>query len=188
MSEAKDKHTVAMDSLEVVALDKNALTKDGNVNDIIKNILKDSGIKAQVIKQWLPTLNNEINNVLERMDAPYAFTLDENFDETILSRFRDNFGYASFSEGETARINIAILFAFRQVAMLKSTINSNIIVLDEIGDSALDIVAYEIFLEMLKETGLSVFVVSHKNAGDEIFDEIINVRKEGNFSVISSAL
>lgn len=155
-----------------------------SVYEIIKMLLKDNGIKAQIIKQWLPTINLEINRVLDRLEASYSFHLDEQFNETIRSRYRDAFSYSSFSEGEKSRIDAAILFAFREVAKSKSTINCNILVLDEILDGSLDAEAAEILLGMLKEQDLSIFVVSHKIEASNHFPNIIEIEKRGNFSHI----
>lgn len=174
--------------LDKINVEHAALEKEKQVHDIVKMLLKDNAIKAQVIKQWLPTINNQINEVLERLNADYAFMLDENFDETILSRYRDKFSYSSFSEGEKARISIAILFAFREVAMRKATVSTNILVLDEVG-AELDIDSHQIMLQMLKETeGLSTFIITHKNTDNDIYDRVIEVEKEGNFSVLRSAV
>jgi len=178
---------VIKEEYDAISTEHDALNKEKQVHDIVRMLLKDNGIKAQVISQWLPTLNHEINLVLERLNADYAFTLNENFDETILSRFRDNFSYASFSEGEKARISTSILFAFRQVAMQKATVSTNILVLDEIG-AELDVDSHEIMLQMLKETkGLSTFIITHKNTDTDIYDRVLEVQKEGNFSIMRDA-
>ena len=151
------------------------------------NLLKDTGIKTRIIKQYLPIMNKLINKYLQAMDSYINFNLDENFEETMKSRFRDEFSYHSFSEGEKLRIDLAILFTWRQIAKLKNSTNTNLLILDEVFDSSLDVSGTEEFLKLLREVGsdINVFVISHK--GDQLFDKFNNVirfTKKSDFSRI----
>ena len=150
-------------------------------------LLKDGGVKSRIIKQYLPIMNKLINKYLSAMDFFVNFNIDENFEETIKSRFRDEFSYANFSEGEKMRIDLALLFTWRQIAKLKNSTNTNLLILDEVFDSSLDTVGTEEFLKLINEMGTdtNVFIISHK--GDQLFDKfrsIIKFTKKGNFSRI----
>ena len=151
-------------------------------------LLKDTGIKTKIIKQYLPVMNKLINKYLTAMDFFVNFNLDENFDETIKSRHRDEFSYASFSEGEKMRIDLALLFTWRQVAKMKNSVNTNLLILDEVFDSSLDGVGTEEFLKLLNslDNSTNVFVISHK--GDQLFDKfrsVIKFEKRNNFSQVA---
>jgi DNA repair exonuclease SbcCD ATPase subunit len=151
------------------------------------SLLKDTGIKTRIIKQYLPIMNKLINKYLVAMDFFVNFNINESFEETIKSRHRDEFSYANFSEGEKMRIDLALLFTWRQVAKLKNSTNTNLLILDEVFDSSLDGVGTEEFLKLIKEMGTdtNVFVISHK--GDQLFDKfrsIIKFKKVNNFSQI----
>lgn len=151
-------------------------------------LLKDGGIKSRIIKQYLPIMNKLINKYLSAMDFFVNFNIDENFNETIKSRHRDEFSYANFSEGEKMRIDLALLFTWRQVAKLKNSTNTNLLILDEVFDSSLDTVGTEEFLKLIHELGkdTNVFVISHK--GDQLFDKfrsVVKFEKKGNFSRIA---
>jgi DNA repair exonuclease SbcCD ATPase subunit len=150
-------------------------------------LLKDTGIKTKIIKQYLPVMNKLINKYLSAMDFFVNFNLNENFEETIKSRHRDVFSYASFSEGEKMRIDLALLFTWRQVAKLKNSTNTNLLILDEVFDSSLDAVGTEEFLKILNtlDSKTNVFVISHK--GDQLFDKfrsVIKFKKTNNFSQV----
>lgn len=151
-------------------------------------LLKDTGIKTKIIKQYLPIMNKLINKYLSSMDFFVNFNINENFEETIKSRHRDEFSYANFSEGEKMRIDLALLFTWRQIAKLKNSTNTNLLILDEVFDSSLDTVGTEEFLKLIHEMGhdTNVFVISHK--GDQLFDKfrsVIRFEKKGNFSRIA---
>jgi DNA repair exonuclease SbcCD ATPase subunit len=151
-------------------------------------LLKDGGIKSRIIKQYLPIMNKLINKYLSAMDFFVNFNINENFEETIKSRHRDEFSYANFSEGEKMRIDLALLFTWRQIAKLKNSTNTNLLILDEVFDSSLDTVGTEEFLKLINEMGTdtNVFVISHK--GDQLFDKfrsVIKFEKKGNFSRIA---
>ena len=151
-------------------------------------LLKDGGIKTRIIKQYLPIMNKLINKYLTAMDFFVNFNINENFEETIKSRHRDEFSYANFSEGEKMRIDLALLFTWRQIAKLKNSTNTNLLILDEVFDSSLDTVGTEEFLKLIHEMGTdtNVFVISHK--GDQLFDKfrsVIKFEKKNNFSRIA---
>ncbi len=150
-------------------------------------MLQDTGIKTKIIKQYLPIMNQLINKYLASMEFYVNFTLDENFIETIKSRFRDNFNYASFSEGEKMRIDLALLFTWRAIAKMKNSTNTNLLILDEIFDSSLDSAGTDEFLKILNTLeGENVFVISHKQ--DVLVDKFkhtLKFEKNKNFSRIS---
>jgi DNA repair exonuclease SbcCD ATPase subunit len=156
--------------------------------EFASNLLKDTGIKTKIIRQYLPIMNKLINKYLTAMDFFVNFNINESFEETIKSRHRDEFSYANFSEGEKMRIDLALLFTWRQIAKLKNSTNTNLLILDEVFDSSLDGVGTEEFLKLLHEMGTdtNVFVISHK--GDQLFDKfrsIIKFEKHNNFSRIT---
>ena len=158
--------------------------KDRDVLNAATSLLKDSGIKTRIIKTYLPTMNKMINNFLQSMDFYVNFTLDENFEETIKSRYRDVFSYESFSEGEKARIDIALLLTWRSIAKLKNSVDTNLLILDEIFDSSLDQSGASDLGWILRnfDDSTNVFVISHKEALNDKFDRTINVTKDKNFS------
>ena len=150
-----------------------------------QTILKDSGIKTKIIRHYLPIMNKLINHYLACMDFFVQFNLDENFDETIKSRHRDEFTYASFSEGEKMRIDLSLLLAWREIARLKNSTNCNLLVLDEVFDSSLDGTGMDEFMKLLKGMGsrCNIFVISHKT--DQLLDkfpEVLTFAKKNNFS------
>ena len=163
---------------------KTKLNEDKFYIDVARNLLQDSGIKTKIVKQYLPIMNKLVNTYLSSMDFFVNFNIDENFNETIKSRFRDEFSYASFSEGEKMRIDLALLFTWRAIAKMKNSTNTNLLILDEIFDSSLDNTGTDDFLKILNTFDKqNVFVISHKQ--DMLFDKfrnIIQFKKEKNFS------
>tara|TARA_B100000123_G_scaffold69922_1_gene49738 strand:- start:31 stop:1737 length:1707 start_codon:yes stop_codon:yes gene_type:complete len=160
------------------------LREDKFYVDVARNMLMDTGIKTKVINKYLPVMNKLINGYLTSMDFYVNFTLDNNFNETIKSRHRDEFSYSSFSEGEKMRIDLALLFTWRAVAKMKNSTNTNLLILDEIFDSSLDGTGTDDFLKILHTfKDQNVFVISHK--GDALFDKfrsIMRFEKTRNFS------
>ena len=155
---------------------------------VVANLLKDSGIKSQIIKKYIPIFNNLINKYLHSMDFFVNFTLDEEFNEVIKSRFRDEFSYSSFSEGEKQKIDLALLFTWREVARMKNSVATNLLILDEVFDSSLDSSATAELLSILRSLGTStnLFVISHK--GDILVDKFlrtIKFEKINDFSKMS---
>jgi DNA repair exonuclease SbcCD ATPase subunit len=144
---------------------------------VVSSLLKDSGIKSQIIKKYVPIFNQLINKYLSSMEFFVNFTLDEEFNEVIKSRFRDEFSYASFSEGEKQKIDLALLFTWREVARMKNSVATNLLILDEVFDSSLDSSGTGELLQILKSLGdgTNVFVISHK--GDILVDKFLRTLK-----------
>jgi len=173
------------------ALQKNEvkidLMKEKQLQEIAGVLLRDTGIKTTIIREYLPAMNKLINMYLSAMDFFVKFELDESFNEKIKSRFRDEFTYASFSEGEKMRIDLAILFTWRQIAKMKNSVNTNLLLLDEIFDSSLDVAGTDYFLSVMDTLGenTNVFVISHK--GDVLLDKFknnIRFEKTNDFSSV----
>jgi DNA repair exonuclease SbcCD ATPase subunit len=159
--------------------------EEGTYNQAISEMLKDTGIKTKVIRQYLPVMNKLINGYLQVLDFFVSFNLDEAFNETIRSRHRDDFSYASFSEGEKQRIDLALLFTWRQIARMKNSISTNLLILDETFDSSMDSDGVENLIKILKtlEDNTNVFIISHKtDALDGKFSAKLEFYKEKNFS------
>jgi DNA repair exonuclease SbcCD ATPase subunit len=175
---------------EVVALagEKGKLSEDKHYLDIASILLKDTGIKTKIIRQYLPAINKLVNKYLAAMDFFVHFELDESFNEVIKSRHRDEFSYASFSEGEKQRIDLALLFTWRTIAKMKNSASTNLLLLDEVFDSSLDTNGTDYVMNLLNTIGedTNVFVISHK--GDQLLDKfksVIKFQKYQNFSRIS---
>ena len=177
-----------VEQLRITMDEQERLSNEKQYYEYASNLLKDTGIKTRIIKQYLPVMNKLINKYLSSMDFFVNFNIDENFDETIKSRHRDDFKYSNFSEGEKQKIDLSLLLTWRQVAKLKNSTNTNLLILDEIFDSSLDEGSMEnlftIFNEFDSDTNL--FVISHR--GDQLFDRfrsVIKFEKHGNFSRIA---
>ena len=188
LKKEKDKlKQLAKDGLKV----EESLLDEKKVRDnynTVTNMLRDTGIKSTIIKKYLPIMNQLINRYLKELDFYVSFELDENFVETIKSRFRDEFSYASFSEGEKMRIDLALLFTWRTIAKMKNSANTNLLILDEIFDSSLDTAGTDDFLKILHTVSdkTNVFVISHKTESlQDKFASTLRVEKKQNFSVIS---
>lgn len=167
---------------------KESLTKHRAILEAASIILKDSGIKTRIIKQYIPVMNKLINKYLAAMDFFVQFELDENFNETIRSRFRDDFSYASFSEGEKMRIDLSLLFTWRAIAKLRNSVSTNLLLMDEVFDSSLDSNGTEEFLKILNDltSDANIFIISHKS--DQLYDKfhsVIRFEKHKNFSRIA---
>tara|TARA_Y100000310_G_scaffold105378_1_gene103827 strand:- start:8553 stop:10268 length:1716 start_codon:yes stop_codon:yes gene_type:complete len=187
LKEEKKKLIELKKELRVYEKENKKLTEEKYIMHIASGLLKDGGIKAQIIKQYVPVMNKLINKYLAAMDFFVNFTLSETFNETIKSRFRDEFSYNSFSEGEKMRIDLSLLFCWRAIAKMKNSTNTNLLILDEVFDASLDGAGCEEFLKLIQSLGSSsnVFVISHK--GDVLadkFDTTIKFVKHKNFSRI----
>ena len=185
LDEAKDKLNRAKADREDLIEKKDTLLVKKNTYSNATEMLKDTGIKAKVIKYYLPVINALINKYLKDMEFFVSFDLDENFNETIKSRHRDKFSYMSFSEGEKMRIDLAILLAWREISRLKNSANTNLLILDEVFDASLDAMGSDDFLKLLNKLSEKnhIFVISHK--ADQLADKFqnqITFRKAGNFS------
>jgi DNA repair exonuclease SbcCD ATPase subunit len=177
---------LAQDALNKIT-QKNQLLEHRNIEEVASVLLKDTGIKTAIIREYLPAMNKLINKYLNAMDTYIHFELDEAFNEKIKSRFRDEFTYASFSEGEKMRIDLAILFTWRSIAKMKNSVNTNLLLLDEIFDSSLDTAGTDYFLNLMNTLGehSNIFVISHK--GDQLFDKfrsVVKFEKRNDFSVM----
>ena len=167
--------------------EKRSLSDDLEYLKIAGKLLKDSGIKTKIIRQYLPIMNKLVNSYLTAMDSYFNFELDENFNEIIKSRYRDIFSYASFSEGEKMRIDLALLFTWRSIAKMKNSANTNLLILDEVFDSSLDSTGTEEFLKLLHTLGsnTNVYIISHKGESlYEKFEHVIRFEKVKNFSKV----
>ena len=164
--------------------------KDRDVLQVATTLLKDSGIKTRIIKTYLPTMNKLINQFLQSMDFYVNFTLNEHFEETIKSRYRDVFSYESFSEGEKARIDISLLLTWRSIAKLKNSVDTNLLILDEIFDGSLDQSGTSDLGWILRnfDDNTNVFVISHKTILDDKFDRTITVNKDKNYSTLEETV
>jgi len=173
-------------TLSGLDMQKLKLREDQTYSEAARNMLQDTGIKTKIIKQYLPVMNKLINTYLTSMEFYVNFTLNENFEETIKSRYRDEFTYDSFSEGEKMRIDLALLFTWRAVAKMKNSTNTNLLILDEIFDSSLDGTGTDEFLKILNTLGdENVFVISHKeDVLADKFRSTIKFHKVKNFSHI----
>jgi DNA repair exonuclease SbcCD ATPase subunit len=170
--------------LEETKVELSQVMEKKKYTDIIREILSDRGAKAKIIKKYLPIMNTLINQYLQAMDFFISFHLDEEFNETVKSRFRDMFDYNSFSEGEKMRIDLALVFTWRAIAKMKNSTNTNLMILDEIFDSSLDNQGTDDFFKIIKSmSNENIFIISHK--GDILFDKFTNIikfEKEHNFT------
>ncbi len=155
-----------------------------NYNDFAYSLLKDGGVKAKIIKKYLPLINQQVNRYLQMMDFYINFHLDEEFNETIQNPIHDKFSYSSFSEGEKMRIDLALLFTWREVARFKNSANTNLLIMDEVFDSSLDGFGTDEFLKIIRYVikDANVFVISHKQDMLDKFNTVIEFRKQGGFS------
>lgn len=165
--------------------EKSNVAEDRYYHEIASSMLKDTGIKTRIIKQYLPVINKMVNKYLAAMDFFCHFELDDSFNETIKSRHRDSFSYASFSEGEKQRIDLALLFTWRTIAKMKNSVSTNLLLLDEVFDSSLDANGTDYVMQLLNTISpdTNVFVISHK--GDQLFDKfrsVIKFEKYQNYS------
>ena len=185
-SEKEKLKEIAKDILQL-SNDKGELSQEKYYLDVASILLKDTGIKTKIIKQYLPVMNKIINKYLQAMDFFVSFELDESFNETIKSRHRDDFSYASFSEGEKQRIDLALMMAWRSIAKLKNSTNTNLLILDEVFDSSLDNSGADLLYQILNtvDTNTNVFVISHRDQMFDKFRSVIRFQKVNNFSQIA---
>ena len=185
----KDELKLLQQNLEECLQDYAKLTEQKQLYDYAHELLRDTGIKTKIIKQYVPIINKYVNKYLNELDFLINFSIDENFNETIRSQYRDEFTYSSFSEGEKMRIDLALLFTWRQVAKLKNSVNTNLLIMDEVFDSSLDADGTDAFLKIINtmDENTNVFVISHK--GEILYDKFLSTIKfvkEKNFSKIET--
>ena len=174
---------------DAILKDRETLFEDQSVLSVVSTILKDGGIKTRIIRQYIPVMNKLINKYLSAFELFVDFHLDENFNEVIRSRFRDTFSYGSFSEGEKLRISLSIMLAWRSVAKLRNSVSTNLLILDETLDGALDGLGIDSLIETLHNLNSddNIFVISHR--GDQFaekFSDHLKFKKVGNFSEIAA--
>ena len=159
-----------------------------NYYDFSYSLLKDGGVKTKIIKKYLPLINQQVNKYLQLMDFYINFSLDEEFNETVQSPIHENFSYSSFSEGEKMRIDLALLFTWREVARMKNSVNTNLLIMDEVFDSSLDGLGTEDFLKIIRFIikDANIFVISHKESLHDKFDQVIKFEKVKGFSRMAS--
>ena len=164
--------------------EKEKIGDEANYLNLAKHLLQDSGIKTKIIKKYLPIMNKLVNSYLNQLEFQVKFELDEQFNEKIKSRYRDEFAYANFSEGEKMRIDLALLFTWRQIAKMKNSTNTNLLILDEIFDSSLDVNGTDEFLKILNTlSNENIFLISHKSdLNVDKFDSLIRFEKVQNFT------
>ena len=157
-------------------------------HDFTYSLLKDGGVKTKIIKKYLPLINQQVNRFLQIMDFYINFKLDEEFNETVESPIHEDFSYASFSEGEKSRIDLALIFAWREVARFKNSVNTNLMLFDEVFDSSLDSFGTDEFLRIIRYIvkDVNVFVISHKNGMEDKFEKVIRYEKVKGYSRIAS--
>ena len=168
--------------------EKEKIQDQANYLNIAKQLLQDSGIKTKIIKKYLPIMNKLVNSFLNQLEFQVKFELDEQFNEKIKSRYRDEFAYANFSEGEKMRIDLALLFTWRQIAKMKNSTNTNLLILDEIFDSSLDVNGTDEFLKILNTlSNENIFLISHKSdLNVDKFDSLIRFEKVQNFTKVTT--
>jgi DNA repair exonuclease SbcCD ATPase subunit len=150
----------------------------------VYSLLKDGGVKTKIIKKYLPLINQQINRYLQMMDFYINFTLDEEFNESVKSPIHEDFSYASFSEGEKMRIDLALLFTWREVARFKNSTNTNLLIMDEVFDSSLDTFGTDEFMKIIRYVlkGANIFIISHKTELLDKFSATIKFEKIKGFS------
>lgn len=188
IEEAQQQHETYMDKKGLLTEERSRLVDDVAYNAVITELLKDTGIKTKIIKQYLPVINTLVNKYLQVLDFFVSFHLDDTFKESIKSRHRDEFSYDSFSEGEKQRIDLALLFTWRQIAKMKNSVATNLLILDETFDSSLDADGVDNLTQILEtlDEDTSVFIISHKGELlDGKFESKIEFVKSKNFSRIA---
>ena len=187
-SNTEDKIADTEDKLDILSAKKETLIETGHYLDIAGMLLRDQGVKQKIVKQYVPVMNKLINKYLAQLEFYVGFELNEAFEETIKSRFRDEFKYENFSQGEKMRIDLALLFTWRAVARMKNSVNTNLLILDEVFDSSLDTAGTDDFLKLLNTLTekTNTFIISHK--GDQLYDKFENslrFERHKNFSRLS---
>ena len=181
-----DKLTTFKDKLKTTYDELSSRKDTISYYDFSYSLLRDGGVKSKIIKKYLPLINQQVNRYLQKMDFYINFTLDEEFNETVQSPIHDNFSYSSFSEGEKMRIDLALLFTWREVARMKNSVNTNLLIMDEVFDSSLDGMGTDEFLKIIKYviTDANIFVISHKTGMEDRFDSVLRFEKVKGFSRI----
>jgi DNA repair exonuclease SbcCD ATPase subunit len=185
VQDSEEQLSATIDNIENLNILKTELLEDRKYIETALALLKDGGIKTKIIKQYIPIINKLVNKYLAQMGFFVNFNIDENFNEVIKSRYRDEFSYANFSEGEKTRIDLALMFTWRTIAKMKNSVNTNLLILDEILDGSLDANGTDEFLKIIKTLtdDTNTFIISHKQ--DQLidkFDKVYRFEKIRNFS------
>lgn len=182
--EVNDESAVLTADLDKLLNTKEKLLEDRDVIGVATQLLKDGGIKSLVIKQYIPEINRIVNKYLDALGFFVQFELDENFDETIKSRYRDDFSYENFSEGEKARIDLSLLFTWREIAKLRNSISTNLLIMDEVFDGSMDAMGSDELINLLRvlTENSNVVIISHNQSLLEKFDSVVRFKKIKNFS------
>ena len=187
-SDAEDKILDAEDTLDILIQKKEKQSETSHYYDIAQMLLRDQGVKQKIIKQYVPIMNKLINKYLAQLEFYVGFEIDESFEETIKSRFRDVFKYDNFSQGEKMRIDLSLLFTWRAIARMKNSVNTNLLILDEVFDSSLDTAGTDDFLKLLNTLTerTNAFIISHKgDALHDKFNQVLRFEKYKNFSRVA---
>jgi len=174
--------------LKTSATEITGLKEEMEKHKFVGDLLKDGGVKTNIIKKYIPLINKHVNKYLQMMEFYINFNLDEEFNETVVSPIHERFSYSSFSEGEKMRIDLALLFTWREVARVRNSVNTNLLVMDEVFDSSLDGFGTEEFLKIIRYVvkDANIFIISHKTELHERFDSVLKFEKERGFSKLSS--
>ena len=186
--EAKEKLAEIVSKLKASSNEITSLKEEMDKHKFVGDLLKDGGVKTNIIKKYIPLINKHVNNYLQMMEFYINFNLDEEFNETVVSPIHERFSYSSFSEGEKMRIDLALLFTWREVARIRNSVNTNLLIMDEVFDSSLDGMGTEEFLKIIRYVvkDANIFIISHKSELHERFDSVLRFEKERGFSKLQS--
>lgn len=187
-SESKEQLRAIKNKLAAVMEQSTTLNVEMEKHKFVNDLLKDGGVKTNIIKKYIPLINKHVNKYLQMMEFYINFNLDEEFNETVVSPIHERFSYSSFSEGEKMRIDLALLFTWREVARVRNSVNTNLLIMDEVFDSSLDGFGTEEFLKIIRYVvkDANIFIISHKTELHERFDSVLRFEKERGFSKLSS--
>ena len=186
--ESKEKLKSTANELNKISSNITNLNVEMEKHKFVNDLLKDGGVKTNIIKKYIPLINKNVNKYLQMMEFYINFNLDEEFNETVVSPIHERFSYSSFSEGEKMRIDLALLFTWREVARLRNSINTNLLIMDEVFDSSLDGFGTEEFLKIIRYVvrDANIFIISHKSELHERFDSVLKFEKERGFSKLTT--
>jgi DNA repair exonuclease SbcCD ATPase subunit len=187
-SEESEKLEAFTSNLASVTSDTSDKNLEISKHQFVYDLLKDGGVKTNIIRKYIPLINKHVNKYLQMMEFYINFNLDEEFNETVVSPIHENFSYSSFSEGEKMRIDLALLFTWGEVARVRNSVNTNLLIMDEVFDSSLDGFGTEEFLKIIRYVvkDANIFIISHKQELHERFDSVLRFEKEKGFSKLSS--
>ena len=186
--DARAELSTIVSKLKTSATDITGLKEEMEKHKFVGDLLKDGGVKTNIIKKYIPLINKHVNKYLQMMEFYINFNLDEEFNETVVSPIHERFSYASFSEGEKMRIDLALLFTWREVARMRNSVNTNLLIMDEVFDSSLDGFGTEEFLKIIRYVvkDANIFIISHKTELHERFDSVLRFEKERGFSKLTT--